>query len=98
MMQRGWSHAENRSGSAPGSHPISRWIPMMSRSRTALLVSTDSSLIEAVQGVTGSIRNLGLRVVPGIDEVDSHMNRDDVVLVLVHQDCVADVDAVIRLL
>jgi two-component system response regulator HydG len=71
---------------------------MTSAKPTALLVSTDASLIEAVQGVIGSIGNLDLEITTGVDEAHVAMDRDGLVLVLVHQECVDGADEVIRLL
>jgi len=70
----------------------------MSPNPTALLVSTDASLIEAVLGVIGSIGNLELTVVSGVVEAYSEIVRDQVALVLVHQDCLEDFDKVTQLL
>jgi DNA-binding NtrC family response regulator len=65
-----------------------RWNP------TALLVSNEASLIEAVQGVMDSIENLDLVVAPGASEAHKVVTRDDVVLMMVHQDCVGEIDEV----
>jgi DNA-binding NtrC family response regulator len=70
----------------------------MRRKPTALLVSTDASLVEAVKGVMGSIGNLGLVVTPGATEAHHDVVRDDLALALVHQECVGDVDKVTCLL
>jgi len=61
------------------------------------LVSRDASLIEAVQGVIDSIDNLDLIVAPVATEAHHAVARDDVALVLAHQDCIGEVDEVIRL-
>src|SRR5262245_58616639 len=71
---------------------------MTSTKPTALLVSTDASLIEAVRGVIGSIGNLDLVVTTGIDEAQHAMDWDGLVLLLVHQECVGEADEVTRLL
>jgi DNA-binding NtrC family response regulator len=71
---------------------------MIGRNPTVLLVSADSPLIETMRGVIGSIGNLDLRVLRGVDEARSEMARHDAALVMVHQECVGDVDEVIRLL
>jgi DNA-binding NtrC family response regulator len=71
---------------------------MTSLDPTALLVSTDTSLIEAVQGVIGSIGSLGLMVIPRVDVAHTAMARVGVALMLVHQECAGDVGAVTRLL
>jgi two-component system, NtrC family, response regulator HydG len=71
---------------------------MMRRDATALLVSTDASLIEVVQGVIGPIGNLCLMAIPGFDAAHAAMARDDLALVLVHQECAGDVGEVTRLL
>jgi DNA-binding NtrC family response regulator len=65
---------------------------------TLLLVSTDTSMIEAVHGAIEPVRNLVLEVIPGVDEACDGVTRDDVVLVLVHQDCEGDAAEVTRLL
>jgi DNA-binding NtrC family response regulator len=65
---------------------------------TSLLVSTDTSMIAAVHGAIEAVRNLVLEVIPGIDEACDGVTRDDVVLVLVHQDCEGDTAGVTRLL
>ena len=70
---------------------------MMRRNPTALLVSDDASLVEAVQGVIDSIDNLDLLVATGADEARHDVARDDVVLVLAHQDSLGEVDEVTRL-
>src|SRR4051812_34090653 len=71
---------------------------MMERNPAVLLVSADRPLIEAMQGVVGSIGNLDLVVLRCADEVRPGLPGEDVALVLVHLECVGDVDAVIRLL
>ncbi len=70
----------------------------MRRNPTVLLVSADVPLIEAMRGVIGSIGNLDLVDLRGVDEARPGMARDDVALVLVHLECAGDVDEVIRLL
>ena len=70
---------------------------MTRRNTTALLVSSDASLIEAVQGVIDSIDNLDLIVAPVAAEAHHAVARDDVALVLAHQDCIGEVDEVTRL-
>jgi len=66
---------------------------------TLLLVSTDTSMIEAVHGAIESVGNLVLEVIPGFDEACDGATRDNnVVLVLVHQACEGDVAAFTRLL
>jgi two-component system response regulator PilR (NtrC family) len=52
---------------------------------TALLVSTDPSLVASVQGVTESIADLRLEVLPGVEEACSRLGQGAVVLTLVHQ-------------
>jgi two-component system response regulator HydG len=71
---------------------------MKSLKPTALLVSTDASLIEAVRGVMDSVGNLDLTVTAGVDEAHSAMARGVVALVLVHQESVGEVGEVTRLL
>src|SRR5580704_14864537 len=70
---------------------------MTRRNPTALLVSSDASLIEAVQGVIDSIDNLDLIVAPVATEAHHVVARDDVALVLAHQDSIGEVDEVTRL-
>ena len=70
---------------------------MTRRNPTALLVSSDASLIEAVQGVIDSIDNLELIVAPVAIEAHHAVARDDVALVLAHQDSIGEVDEVTRL-
>ena len=70
---------------------------MTRRNPTALLVTRDASLIEAVQGVIDSIDNIDLIVAPGAAEAPQAVARNDVVLVLAHQDCIGEVEEVNRL-
>ena len=71
---------------------------MTRRNPTALLVSIDASLIEAVREVIDSIDDLDLIVAPGASEAHHVIARENVVLVLAHQDCIGEADRVIRLL
>jgi two-component system response regulator HydG len=70
----------------------------MRRNPTALLVSVDASLVEAVQGVIDSIEDLDLVIARGATEAHQDVAREDVAVVLVHQDCLGEVDDVTRLL
>jgi DNA-binding NtrC family response regulator len=69
----------------------------MRRNPTALLVSGEASLIEAVREAIDSLGDLDLVVAPGPSEAHRDVARDNGALVLVHQDCVGDFDEVIRL-
>jgi DNA-binding NtrC family response regulator len=51
---------------------------------TALLISSDVVLFEAVEEIATSVPGLGLEVFPGVAEADFRLWGDDVVLVLVH--------------
>jgi DNA-binding NtrC family response regulator len=51
---------------------------------TALLISTDAALIEAVRGVISSIGNLNMELCPSKDQAGSALERAEVVLVLLH--------------
>src|SRR5262245_655623 len=65
---------------------------------TMLLVSLDIAVIEAVQGMIGSIGDLNLVAIASVDEACDAVMRDDVVLVLIHQDGEGDAVEVTRLL
>jgi two-component system response regulator HydG len=69
----------------------------MRRNPTALLVSGDASLIEAVQGVIDSFGDLDLLVAPGPTEARREVAREELALVLVHQDCLSEGDEVTHL-
>jgi DNA-binding NtrC family response regulator len=71
---------------------------MTRRNPSALLVSSDASLIEAVRGVIESIDDLDLIVTPLATEAHHVVARNDVVLFLAHQDCLGDADEVVRLI
>src|SRR6059058_3259160 len=70
---------------------------MMRRNPTALLVSGDASLVEAVHEAIGSIGDLDLVVAPGAAEAHHDMSRHRVALLLVHQDSVGDAEEITRL-
>jgi DNA-binding NtrC family response regulator len=63
-----------------------------------LLVCKDASLIKTVQRVTGSINNLRLEVIEGIEGASALLEPGEVVLILVHLEEGADTEAVTRLL
>jgi two-component system response regulator HydG len=65
---------------------------------TVLLVSGDSSLVEACEGVVGSIRSLRLDVLPGILQVYPRLQEDEVALILIHLLPTSDPEEVISLL
>jgi two-component system response regulator HydG len=69
----------------------------MRRNPTALLVSSDASLIEAVQGVIDSVGDLDLVVAPGPAEARHDVTEEELALVLVHQDREGDVEEVTNL-
>jgi DNA-binding NtrC family response regulator len=71
---------------------------MMKKKPVVLLVSADLPLIGTIRGVIGSIGNLELRVLRGVDEAGSEVARDGVALALVHLGCGGDAGEVIRLL
>jgi DNA-binding NtrC family response regulator len=71
---------------------------MIRRKPTALLVTTDASVVEAVEGVMGSIGNLELVVAPGAVSARKDVIRDELALMLVHQECVGGVEPIIGLL
>jgi two-component system response regulator HydG len=51
---------------------------------TALLIGTDPSLVEPIQGSLRSLDHLHLTIVAGLDEAHRRLQRDRVVLLLVH--------------
>jgi DNA-binding NtrC family response regulator len=70
----------------------------MRRKPTALLVSADASLIEAVQEVIDSVGNLELVVAPGASEAHHDVLETDLALLLIHQECVGGLEEVTNLL
>jgi DNA-binding NtrC family response regulator len=69
----------------------------MRRNPTALLVSGDASLIEAVEEAIDSFGDLDLVVARSLSEAHRDVAREDGALVLIHQDCVGEFDEVTRL-
>jgi two-component system response regulator HydG len=65
---------------------------------TALLISNDPSLVEAVRGVIGSVAGLRLETVDSLAAACSQVKRKDVVLLLPHLAAEKDVGEVTRLL
>ena len=65
---------------------------------TALLISSDPSLVKVVKGVAGSIAHLGLEVMPELAPYCPSLRRDGVALVLIHLPQGGDLDAVAGLL
>src|SRR5258708_4555044 len=53
-------------------------------SAAAVLISTDSSLVQDCQRVIDSIPGLTLAVINSTEEIDSFLGREDVILVLKH--------------
>src|SRR5262249_39176016 len=71
-----------------------KWIPNSvgpdSMRAAALLLSTDATLIQAVQRVFDSIDNLELRVVPRLEDLEDALHEPRVALALFH--CLDDGD------
>src|SRR6516162_886976 len=63
-----------------------------------LLVSGDSSLVEACEGVVGSIRSLRLDVLPSIRQVYPRLQDEEIALILIHLLPTSDPEEVISLL
>jgi two-component system response regulator HydG len=65
---------------------------------TTLLISSEGTLIQLIEGAVASISHLSLRVAPRIEEADAFLYRDDLVLLLVHHVAETDITAITELL